>query len=98
MSRSTCRRDGLRPVRLRGHANHRAGLGLDVRPSPSSSARPGAAQAVGRALGRNPVPLIVPCHRVVAAKDARVGSLLPAADDEAEALALEGAPIELPLF
>jgi methylated-DNA-[protein]-cysteine S-methyltransferase len=28
---------------------------------------PGAARAVGRALGRNPVPIIVPCHRVVAA-------------------------------
>ena len=28
---------------------------------------PGAAQAVGRAMGRNPWPIIVPCHRVVAA-------------------------------
>ncbi len=28
---------------------------------------PGAARAVGSALGRNPFPLIVPCHRVVAA-------------------------------
>ena len=28
---------------------------------------PGAARAVGRALGRNPVPIIVPCHRVLAA-------------------------------
>jgi O-6-methylguanine DNA methyltransferase len=28
---------------------------------------PGAARAVGRALGHNPVPLIVPCHRVLAA-------------------------------
>lgn len=27
---------------------------------------PGAARAVGRALGRNPFALIVPCHRVVA--------------------------------
>ena len=27
--------------------------------------RPGAARAVGTVLGRNPVPLIVPCHRVV---------------------------------
>ena len=26
---------------------------------------PGASRAVGNALGRNPVPLIVPCHRVV---------------------------------
>jgi methylated-DNA-[protein]-cysteine S-methyltransferase len=28
---------------------------------------PGAAQAVGGALGRNPVPIIVPCHRVLGA-------------------------------
>lgn len=28
--------------------------------------RPGAARAVGAALGKNPVPPIVPCHRVVA--------------------------------
>ena len=28
---------------------------------------PGAAQAVGRALGRNPFPMIIPCHRVLAA-------------------------------
>ncbi|WP_068278688.1 methylated-DNA--[protein]-cysteine S-methyltransferase [Aldersonia kunmingensis] len=27
---------------------------------------PGAAQAVGQALGRNPIPIIVPCHRVLA--------------------------------
>ncbi|WP_091299189.1 methylated-DNA--[protein]-cysteine S-methyltransferase [Amycolatopsis xylanica] len=28
---------------------------------------PGSAQAVGQALGRNPVPIVVPCHRVLAA-------------------------------
>jgi methylated-DNA-[protein]-cysteine S-methyltransferase len=28
---------------------------------------PGAAQAVGQAMGHNPVPIVVPCHRVVAA-------------------------------
>ncbi|MFD1815304.1 methylated-DNA--[protein]-cysteine S-methyltransferase [Rhodococcus gannanensis] len=33
---------------------------------------PGAAQAVGQALGRNPIPVIVPCHRVLAA-DGAVG-------------------------
>lgn len=26
---------------------------------------PGAARAVGNALGRNPVPIVVPCHRVI---------------------------------
>ena len=29
--------------------------------------RPGAAQAVGGAMGRNPVPLLIPCHRIVGA-------------------------------
>ncbi|HEX8240167.1 MAG TPA: methylated-DNA--[protein]-cysteine S-methyltransferase [Allosphingosinicella sp.] len=33
---------------------------------------PGAAQAVGLALGRNPAPIIIPCHRVLAA-DGRTG-------------------------
>ena len=28
--------------------------------------RPRAARAVGQAMGQNPVPVIVPCHRVVA--------------------------------
>jgi methylated-DNA-[protein]-cysteine S-methyltransferase len=28
---------------------------------------PGAARAVGAALGRNPFPIVVPCHRVLAA-------------------------------
>jgi methylated-DNA-[protein]-cysteine S-methyltransferase len=34
--------------------------------------RPGAARAVGGAVGRNPVALIVPCHRVIAS-DGSIG-------------------------
>ena len=34
---------------------------------------PGAARAVGRALGENPWPIIVPCHRVLAASQGRTG-------------------------
>lgn len=29
--------------------------------------KPGAARAVGQALGRNPIPVIVPCHRILRA-------------------------------
>ena len=29
---------------------------------------PRAVRAVGQAVGRNPIPIIIPCHRVVAAK------------------------------
>lgn len=28
--------------------------------------RPGAARAVGQAMARNPLPIVIPCHRVVA--------------------------------
>jgi methylated-DNA-[protein]-cysteine S-methyltransferase len=35
--------------------------------------RPGAAQAVGGAMGRNPVPILIPCHRVVGANGALGG-------------------------
>jgi methylated-DNA-[protein]-cysteine S-methyltransferase len=32
----------------------------------SKIGKPGAARAVGNAVGANPIPIIVPCHRVVA--------------------------------
>jgi len=35
--------------------------------------QPGAAHAVGQALHRNPLPMIVPCHRVVGYDGALVG-------------------------
>ena len=38
---------------------------------------PGAAQAVGRALARNPFPLVVPCHRILAAGDRLHGFSAP---------------------
>ena len=34
--------------------------------------RPAAARAVGRVLAKNPLPLIIPCHRVICA-DGRIG-------------------------
>jgi len=35
--------------------------------------RPGAARAVGLASGRNPIPIIVPCHRVIGANGTLTG-------------------------
>lgn len=35
--------------------------------------KPGGARAIGNALGRNPVPIIVPCHRVIGHDQALVG-------------------------
>jgi len=34
---------------------------------------PGAARAVGRALGANPLPIVIPCHRVLGAGGQLVG-------------------------
>jgi methylated-DNA-[protein]-cysteine S-methyltransferase len=53
---------------------------------------PGAAQAVGRALARNPVPIVVPCHRVLAANGALHGFSAPGGlETKRRMLALEGA-------
>jgi methylated-DNA-[protein]-cysteine S-methyltransferase len=54
---------------------------------------PGAARAVGQALGRNPFPIVVPCHRVVAA-GGRIGgfSAHGGAATKRRLLALEGCP------
>ena len=35
--------------------------------------RPTAARAVGRALGSNPIPVVIPCHRVIGAAGALTG-------------------------
>lgn len=52
---------------------------------------PAAARAVGQAMARNPVPLILPCHRVLAAGDRIGGFTAPGGSDaKARMLALEG--------
>ena len=35
--------------------------------------KPGAARAVGLANGRNPIPIVVPCHRVIGADGSLTG-------------------------
>jgi O-6-methylguanine DNA methyltransferase len=59
--------------------------------------RPGAARAVGGAVGRNPLSLLVPCHRVIAGDgtlggygSAAFGGREAALDMKRDLLALEG--------
>ena len=52
--------------------------------------RPKAARAVGQAMARNPVPLLVPCHRVLAASG-RLGGFGGGPDLKRRLLDLEGA-------
>ena len=62
---------------------------------------PGAQRAVGGALGKNPWPIVVPCHRVLAARGAIGGFSAPGGvDTKRRMLAIEGAAIaaELSLF
>ena len=55
--------------------------------------RPDGARDVGSALARNPFPIIVPCHRVVAANGALTGFSAPGGlETKRRMLELEGAP------
>ncbi|MFI9765430.1 methylated-DNA--[protein]-cysteine S-methyltransferase [Streptomyces sp. NPDC052415] len=58
--------------------------------------QPGAAQAVGMAMGANPLPLVVPCHRVVES-DGGIGGFGGGLETKRKLLALEGVLPE-PLF
>jgi O-6-methylguanine DNA methyltransferase len=51
--------------------------------------QPGAVRAVGTALGRNPVPLLIPCHRVVRS-DGRIGGYALGTEAKRALLAAEG--------
>ncbi|MCB5166793.1 methylated-DNA--[protein]-cysteine S-methyltransferase [Streptomyces bambusae] len=58
--------------------------------------RPGGAQAVGAAMGSNPLPVVVPCHRVVES-DGGLGGFGGGAEAKRILLALEGV-LPQPLF
>ncbi|MGY4960765.1 methylated-DNA--[protein]-cysteine S-methyltransferase [Streptomyces sp. 900105245] len=58
--------------------------------------QPGGAQAVGAAMGANPLPLVVPCHRVVES-DGGIGGFGGGLETKRKLLALEGVLPE-PLF
>ena len=56
----------------------------------SEIGNPGSVRAVGTALGRNPIPLIVPCHRVVRS-DGSVGNYAFGPEIKHDLLVREGA-------
>ncbi|MFF9348507.1 methylated-DNA--[protein]-cysteine S-methyltransferase [Streptomyces sp. NPDC014734] len=58
--------------------------------------QPRAAQAVGAAMGSNPLPVVVPCHRVVES-DGGLGGFGGGLDTKRKLLALEGV-LPQPLF
>jgi methylated-DNA-[protein]-cysteine S-methyltransferase len=56
-----------------------------------SLGKPGAARAIGQAMGKNPFPIVVPCHRVLAANHATGGfSAHGGVETKARLLAAEG--------
>jgi methylated-DNA-[protein]-cysteine S-methyltransferase len=57
--------------------------------------RPGAARAVGQALGRNPLPVVIPCHRVIGA-DGRLVGFGSGLGMKRRLLELEGIDVDVP--
>jgi methylated-DNA-[protein]-cysteine S-methyltransferase len=86
------------PVRLRGTEFQESvwGLLLEIRHGETRSygdlaralGRPNASRAVGAAVGRNPISIVVPCHRVLGSGGAITG-FAGGVDRKAKLLALE---------
>ena len=55
--------------------------------------RPELARAVGQAVGANPVPIIIPCHRVVAA-DGKLGGFSGGLPNKVSLLRVEGIEVD----
>ena len=56
--------------------------------------RPKAVRAVGTALAKNPVPLLIPCHRIVRTDGTRSANMLGGPRNKRRVLATEGVPLE----
>jgi methylated-DNA-[protein]-cysteine S-methyltransferase len=56
--------------------------------------QPGAARAVGQANGCNPLPIVIPCHRVIAS-NGTIGGYSGGLAIKHRLLALEGAELDL---
>ena len=86
------RRAAVPSPRLRGGARDPAGTTLSYGEIATRIGAPGSARAVGQALGRNPFPIVVPCHRVLAAGGKTGGFTRDGGvDTKLRMLALEGA-------
>lgn len=70
----------------RGRVRTYAGLASDA-------GRPRAMRAVGQAMAHNPLPLVVPCHRVVGHENA-LGGYTGGVDKKRILLALEGVVVD----
>ena len=55
--------------------------------------RPGASRAVGAANGANPIPIVIPCHRVITSRG-RLGGYSSGLERKRILLALEGVTLE----
>ena len=65
--------EDFQPRVWRALADIPAGVTISYGEMAKRAGEPGAAQAAGVALNRNPVPLILPCHRVVGHDGGLVG-------------------------
>jgi methylated-DNA-[protein]-cysteine S-methyltransferase len=87
---------GIDPFRRRVYAatrNVQPGTTVSYGQVAQAIGQPDAARDVGAALARNPTPVIVPCHRVVAANGTLLGFSAPGGiETKRRMLELEGAP------
>jgi methylated-DNA-[protein]-cysteine S-methyltransferase len=79
---------GFRRDVLRATAEIPYGRTLSYREVASNAGNPGAVRAAGTALALNPLPIIVPCHRVVPSTGG-IGNYRGGADAKARLLSLE---------
>ena len=101
---SGCREQFTLPLALNGTAFQTSvwqalchipyGQTISYRELATRIGNPRASRAVGSANGANPIPIVVPCHRVITS-DQRLGGYAGGLDAKRKLLALEGAAPEL---
>ncbi|MGH2941258.1 MAG: methylated-DNA--[protein]-cysteine S-methyltransferase [Solirubrobacteraceae bacterium] len=79
---------GFRREVLRATAQIPYGQTSSYREVATRAGSPGAVRAAGTALATNPLPIVVPCHRVLRS-DGQLGAYRGGADAKAQLLALE---------